>query len=235
MHTKKWLSVLWVLLVVVSPVIWAQQEKTGKKTEPKADVKRDLLNLEEILKRVENRYAVSGFSASFFQESTLKAMKITDTASGMLTVKPPNKMRWEYLEPEPQIIISNGVDLWMHRPEDNQVMVGKSPVFFGSGKGASFLSDIRLIRKEFKVNQSKVPQKNFYGLELLPLKKSMDLSKIVLSISKETFDVVQIITLNHYGDETRINLRNYKFNLKLDDKAFKFEVPEGADVVRMEP
>ena len=92
-----------------------------------------------ILNQVESRYSGAGFSADFVQKSTIKAMEITDTATGTLTVKRPNKMRWEYLSPDPQLIISNGTDLWVYRPEDKQVMLGKSPKFFGGGKGAGFL------------------------------------------------------------------------------------------------
>ncbi|MEJ2661987.1 MAG: outer membrane lipoprotein carrier protein LolA [Desulfobacteraceae bacterium] len=52
--------------------------------------------LSKILDGLEKRYAGPGFSAKFFQESMLKAMQISDTAEGSLTVKRPGKMRWEY-------------------------------------------------------------------------------------------------------------------------------------------
>ena len=45
--------------------------------------------LGKILDGVEKRYAGPGFSAKFFQESMLKAMQISDTAEGSLTVKRP--------------------------------------------------------------------------------------------------------------------------------------------------
>ena len=43
---------------------------------------------DDIIKKVEARYAVAGFSADFFQTSTIKAMKITDTAFGKAFFKP---------------------------------------------------------------------------------------------------------------------------------------------------
>ena len=53
------------------------------------------LSPDDIIKKVETRYAVPGFSANFFQASTIKAMKITDTAYGRAFFKRPDKMRCE--------------------------------------------------------------------------------------------------------------------------------------------
>ncbi len=105
------------------------------------------LTLDEIIGRVEKRYMDSGFSVQFVQVSTLKAMNIEDTATGRLFVKHPGMMRWEYEKPDKQTIITDGTKLWIHRPDDNQVMIGKAPSFFGDGKGAGFLSDIKRVQQ----------------------------------------------------------------------------------------
>ena len=110
------------------------------------------VTLQEIIDKIENRYTGSDFSARFDQRSTLAAMQISDTAAGKVFFKHPGMMRWEYEKPDPQTIITNGADLWIYRPLDNQVMVGKAPVYFGGGKGASFLSDIKYLRKYFDVS-----------------------------------------------------------------------------------
>ena len=88
------------------------------------------LSLDQILEGMEKRYANSRFFAKFFQESTIKAMEITDFASGKVYVRHPGKMRWEYEKPDRQIIITDGFKLWIYRPEDNQVMTGSAPDFF---------------------------------------------------------------------------------------------------------
>ncbi|UCH20245.1 MAG: outer membrane lipoprotein carrier protein LolA, partial [Deltaproteobacteria bacterium] len=102
------------------------------------------LALNEIISKVEKIYDVPGFTAHFVQESTIKAMEITDAASGKIFVKRPGMMRWVYEKPYKQIIITNGQKLWIYKPEDNQVMLGKAPSFFGDGKGAGFLADMKI-------------------------------------------------------------------------------------------
>lgn len=192
------------------------------------------LTLDEIITRVEQRYEVSGFMAHFVQESTIKAMEITDVASGRVFVKRPRMMRWEYDKPEKQIIVTDGKKLWIYRPEDNQVVVGQAPSFFGDGKGAGFLADIKIIRSKFSISFPKQNDDRYYTLRLLPVQEEIELSEIYLSISKRTFKVDKIVTYNPYGDETRIDLINSRFDQVPDDALFTFDIPEGVDVLNLE-
>lgn len=189
--------------------------------------------LEKILKGIETRYSGQGFSVAFFQESMLKAMQISDTAEGRLTVKKPGKMRWEYILPDPQTIMTDGKSMWIYRPADNQVMVGQAPAFFGDGKGAGFLSDIRQVRKGFRVEVLPSDEKNHYRLKLVPRQPTADIAEIFLSVAKGSFQVDQVLTLNAYGDETKISLNDYKFNLNPKEELFSFVIPDGIDVVEL--
>ena len=195
------------------------------------------LTVDQILDRVEKKYADSKFSANFIQKSTIKAMDITDLASGKVYIKYPGMMRWEYEKPDRQIIVTDADRLWIYRPEDNQVMTGKAPTFFRDGKGASFLSDIRLIRQKFDISLEDGEQTAsdlFYHLRLVPFEKTLDISAIRLMISKQTFNVLQVTTQNFYGDETRIDLINSAFGVNLDDTMFSFKIPEGVDVLQID-
>jgi outer membrane lipoprotein carrier protein len=215
-----------ILLTILIPATHAKSTPAGDDTET--------ASLDEILRRVEKRYEGSGFSARFVQASTLKAMDITDSAFGKLYVKHPGMMRWEYHEPEPQTIVTDGRNLWIYRPEDNQVMVGKAPLYFGGGKGASFLSDMKVIGEKFKISLENARGKDYYLLKLLPKKNSQDIADLYLSVRKDTYDVAEIITYNPYGDETRIQLSQFRYNQSLDDSMFQFMIPEGVDVLQLE-
>jgi outer membrane lipoprotein carrier protein len=192
--------------------------------------------VEKILDGIEKRYSVPGFSADFNQESTLKAMDIVDSATGNLKVKRPGMMRWEYISPDPQIIVTDGDRLWIYRPEDNQVMVGSAPAFFKDGKGAGFLSDMKLLRAKFTVflENSNVAEGEDYHLKLIPEDESLELAAIILVVDPETYIIKNIVTYNAYDDETRIRMTNYNFDINLDDNMFYFAIPKGVDILEME-
>jgi outer membrane lipoprotein carrier protein len=191
-------------------------------------------DLDRILDGLEKKYANSSFSASFIQESTIKAMELTDSARGKVYVRHPGKMRWEYEQPDRQIIITDGYELWIYRPEDNQVMTGAAPEFFRDGKGASFLSDIKLLRENFDIVLLETEKSFFHELNLTPREKNMDVARIRLSVSMSTFTVMRVATYNFYGDETRIDLLNSQFGQALDDALFSFEIPAGVDVLKID-
>jgi outer membrane lipoprotein carrier protein len=192
------------------------------------------LTLEQILDRVEKHYTGKSFQANFIQESTIKAMDIVDFASGKIFVRYPGMMRWEYEKPEKQTIITDAHKLWIHRPADNQVLTGSAPAFFSDGKGASFLSDIKLVRKKFKISLENSTEDFFYELMLQPLEKKLDVTDIRLAVTKNTFTVIRIITYNSYGDENRIEFTNHQFDVKLDESLFSFKIPPGADVLQLD-
>jgi outer membrane lipoprotein carrier protein len=192
------------------------------------------LSPDAIIKKVELRYSVSGFSAFFTQASTIKAMEITDSASGKAFFKRPDKMRWEYETPDRQTIITNGHTLWIYRPEDNQVMVGKAPSFFEDGKGFSFLSDMESVKKKFYILLEKQAEDDTHVLKLLPREKTFDVSVVYLSVSTKTFEVVKIVTYNSYEDETRIEFKDIQFKQKLDESLFNFNIPQGIEVLHLD-
>jgi outer membrane lipoprotein carrier protein len=164
-------------------------------------------------------------------------MDITDSASGKVYIKYPGKMRWEYEKPNRQIYITDGENLWVYRPEDNQVQIGKAPEFFKGGKGASFLSDIRLIRQKFDISLEQGPPEEsdlFHHLKLIPREKTLDITEVHLTVSKKTYNVLQVMTLDYYGNENRIDLINFAFDVDMDDSLFSFTIPPGVDVIRID-
>ena len=193
-----------------------------------------VLSKEGVLAGIEKRYAGAGFSARFDQISTIKAMEITDAASGRIMVKRPGKMRWVYERPDRQTIVTDGKTLWVYKPDDNQVMVGSYPTFFGDGKGASFLSDMGLVRRKFKISLLEGAAKDQHMLKLLPVKAGYEVSSVHLLVSAATFDILRISTFNADGDETRIELKDTDFTSDLDDGLFHFNIPEGINILQLD-
>jgi outer membrane lipoprotein carrier protein len=190
---------------------------------------------ERILAGLEAHYAHSGLTARFTQTSTLEAMDITDTAEGRLWVQRPGMMRWEYTAPERQIIVSDGTRLWIYRPQDRQVMVGDAPDFFGGGKGAGFLADIGQLRRQFDISLTPESADSRRGLTLVPHQTKPDLVRIELEIAPSEDTIEAVTTFNAYGDKTRIVLHDVVFHDSLDAALFRFEIPEGVEIIQMEP
>jgi len=206
---------------------------TAIAAEKPSDSKKTV-TLEDILKKVEKRYALSGFTAGFFQSSTIKALNITDTAMGKISIKRPGKMRWIYEAPERQSIITDGTRLWIYHPDDNQVMLGAAPSYFGGGKGASFLTDISEMKATFDITLETPEVPDRYKLKLVPKQKSVDVTHVFVWVATRTWEVSEVATYNTYGDETRMEFSHIEFIDDLPDPLFMFTIPDGTNVVQLD-
>lgn len=194
------------------------------------------LSVSQILRGIQERYVVRDFEADFIQESHLKAMAIVDTAEGHVYFRPPLAMRWHYKSPDEHMIISDGHTVWMYRPQDRQVMVGKAGEFFGDTNLADFFAEPERLLERFVIEQPPAQQDNkeHYFLRLVPRGKHPNVKEVFLSVSKETFDIVQSDTHNFFGDLTRLRFSEFRFNQGLKSSFFQFQIPEGVDMLQMD-
>jgi outer membrane lipoprotein-sorting protein len=54
-----------------------------------------------------------------------------------------------------------------------------------------------------------------------------------LTISADTFIITDVVTVNAYGDQTWIKLKDYRFNQDFDNEVFSFDIPPGTDVLKL--
>lgn len=187
---------------------------------------------EKILTGIEMRYGGKEFSASYQQTSILKALEVNESASGKVFFSHPGKMRWEYSEPEVHQIISDGVSLWIYKPDEKQVTKGSAAQFFKEGAGGAFLSDISTMRKNYTITVNSGDPSSI-EMTMIPKKKNQDISSITLTVAKDSYDIKKVVTFNAYGDATELVFSNITFT-ELDDSLFKFSVPEGVDIIYMD-
>ena len=194
---------------------------------------RGASSLDTILDGIEKTYTNRSFSVVYEQTSWLKAIDITEKASGRAYFSHPGKMRWEYLKPQQHQIITNGKELWVYRPEESQVIKGDARNFFRSGGGGSFLADITRVREDYIIT---LEQSSQDGDELLlvPKKSNPDISSIQLRVEKNTFEINRVITTNSYGDYTELLFQEICFKT-LDPALFDFQPPPGTDLMKMDP
>ena len=194
------------------------------------------LEATDILHRVHQRYAAGDFRADFVQESHLQAMGIVDTARGHLYFGGPGMMRWHYQAPEEYLIMTDGNTVWIYRPEDNQVMVGRAIDYFGGRNGADCFSNPEELSREFMVAlvPEELEEKSHYVLRLVPRTEQPHLTELYLFISRETFDITQTISSNPFGDKTTIRFHSYRFDQQLDPSLFVFKIPDGVEVLKLQ-
>ncbi|MBF0389997.1 MAG: outer membrane lipoprotein carrier protein LolA [Desulfamplus sp.] len=187
---------------------------------------------ERALAAIEQRYSGKEFSATYEQTSILKALDVTEVASGRVFFSHPGKMRWEYSAPEVHQIISDGVNLWIYKPDEKQVSKGSAANFFKEGAGGAFLSDISTMRKNYKITLNGADD-SMVEMTMIPIKKNPDISSITVTVAKPDYNIKKIVTFNSYGDATELLFSNINF-IDLDESMFEFSIPNGVDIIYMD-
>ncbi len=126
------LPALGMLLLLCAGVLAADRPETAKS--PAGDQGRPAVNAvsaldkkqeSAILKRIREKFRrPESWSGYFTQTTTYADSNETAVASGKILIQGPDKMRWEYREPEKQLLVSDGKTVWYYTPDLNQVMTG---------------------------------------------------------------------------------------------------------------
>jgi len=190
-----------------------------------------------VLAEIQSRYEkTNDLEASFLQEYIGKVMKRPQKGEGKVYFKKKGMMRWDYRVPN-QKLISNGLTLWYYQPEENQVFVSdianvvkeKAPLAFLAGEG-DLSRDFTLLNTNDPVSQK---EENFV-VELVPKEPYATLAKLVLTVDKKTYYVVQADVFDELGNVTRTRFIDIKTNVGLPNSFFQFKIPAGAEVLKMQ-
>lgn len=192
----------------------------------------DQAKARRIAKQVQQRYdATEDLSAEFTQELHLSAGGQVIRSKGRMSFAKPGRMRWEYEAPEPQTIVADGKTLWIHQPEDSQVLRAPLREAFQSETPVSFLFGVARLERDFHPALEDGAPGGALRLRLEPISKDRALGVLVLDVDPETFDIRTATIQDPLGNRTEVHLSSLKRNQGLDQALFVFERPPGTDVI----
>jgi outer membrane lipoprotein carrier protein len=192
---------------------------------------------QEVLNEIQNRYEkTNDYESNFIQEYIGKVMRQPNRGEGKVYFKKKGMMRWDYTVPN-QKLISDGHTLWYYQPEEKQVLVSdvssvlkeRTPLAFLAGEG-NLSRDFNLLN----LNESVSQKEDNYVVELSPKEPLATLSKLILTVDKKTYTVLQADVFDGLGNVTRTRFIDIKTNAGLSNSFFQFTIPPGTEVIKMQ-
>lgn len=169
----------------------------------------------------------SSAKARFAQMVLDKNMKVLQQATGTMQFARPGKFRWEYSKPYEQIIVGDGVRLWIFDKDLNQVTVRKLDRALGSSP-AALLAGSNEIEKSYTLTNLG-NQEGLDWLEAVPKTQETAFERIRLGFSKAGLEAMEM--RDQFGQITVIKFADVERNPKLPPETFSFTPPKGADVI----
>jgi len=193
--------------------------------------------LDADIAQIQKTYETMGdIQAYFVQESVVKSWNAEQVqkAQGKVFFKKGGKMFWDYQEPAPQQIISDGNTLWFYEPEDKQVTITTVGEGFQSQISADLLNGKAHLKRDFDITGMTSPAEGNAGklvLQLIPRSSQHNLSKILLRIDKNTFLIYQTEVYDLFDNLTRITFSQIQIDTNLADTLFTFTPPPGVEML----
>lgn len=223
-------------------------------------------SLDEVVRTLESPFragasaatAIRDFKADFSQESKIASLDRTQQGRGKVAMRfvrkdpdqpPVVQFRWDYSEPNDQLIVSDGRTMWVYVPENRQVIESEvAEVKRSDGNDPlTFLTGLGNLGRDFTIAFA-TPDRDAEGnwvLELTPRKPSPLVARLQIVVDRRAVEAFSrggntggylplhsSLVVDSGGNSTRIEFSDIRINQGLGDKDFRFTVPAGVEVVR---
>ncbi|MEW6056221.1 MAG: outer membrane lipoprotein carrier protein LolA [Bdellovibrionota bacterium] len=216
-----------------------QQPSSKSETEKHAQARKNetrsapiKTNGKDALKKMYAKYKTAKtLTAEFHQVQRNLALGTEKKSSGRLFIKSPDMFRWQTVDPEPSILVSNGKKVWYYTPpfrkeEKGQVLVRRTAET-QSKLAIDVLSGQSKLEKNFNI-ESLEPRK----YRLVPLKPTADIEHIELHLESPTDLVYKLILFTKTGNQTELTLKGTTLGPRLPDTMFNFTPPPNTEEVQ---
>lgn len=171
----------------------------------------------------DTRTARSAFSQTVIDQNG----KLRQKSEGTLAFSRPGKFRWIYQKPYEQLIVGDGVKLWIYDADLEQVTVKKLGDALGSSP-AALLAGSNDIEKHFVLKDAGM-QDGMDWLEARPKDKESTFEFVRMGFAGGTLKSMQL--KDSFGQTTELKFSKLEKNPQLNSSDFKFTPPKGADVI----
>jgi outer membrane lipoprotein carrier protein len=192
-------------------------------------------NLDEVVRGLEAAYGrINDLKAEFSQNAFNKSLNQSIPAAGAVYLKKGGKVRWEYTQPTPQEIVSDGKTLWVYTPSLNQVNVAPAPEAL-AGPAGSFLVGLGKLREHFTVRFMNPAQprdgEGNYVLDLTPKQPLPTMTRLILSVDARSWEVRKAVVYDQFENTVTMRFTKMALNTGLADGLFTFTAPKGVATV----
>jgi outer membrane lipoprotein carrier protein len=153
-----------------------------------------------------------------------------EVSRGRFYLNRPGRFRWEYREPVEQLVVGDGTRLWMYDQDLEQVTVRALDEGL-AGTPAMLLSGEGSLEESFRLGAS-YEEDGLSWIELMPLAEPAEFQGLRVGLADGLMRVMEV--RDNLDQVSRIEFSDIARNTDLDEAMFRFEPPDGVDVIGQE-
>ena len=193
-----------------------------------------------IAERLQNTYEnAANIVAQFNQTTTMKFSPRVRRGSGTMIFLKPGRMRWDYITPDYQVLISDGETISMYFEKSSQMIISSAKDYLQSDVTYSFFAGTGNILKDFDITgpdfENDIPET--YLIKLIPKSAHPQVASMFAWIVQETFLIKQLQIIDHFDTVTHLSFTNITIdadsygNRIIGEDLFYFTPPTGTEII----
>jgi outer membrane lipoprotein carrier protein len=185
--------------------------------------------LDGLLKQVEARYNHAKTLQVLFQEQYIRPGQIRRVESGVLLLRKPGRMRWDYTEPKGKEFLSDGRFLYLYTPETNRAEKTRMQETADMRAPLAFLLGKLNFQKEFR-NIHGQPEGAGMRIAAEPRTDNLPYSHVEFVVTPD--GRIREVKVTAF-DQSILDFTfdQEKMDPPLEAKLFQFQLPAGAQMV----
>jgi outer membrane lipoprotein carrier protein len=190
----------------------------------------------EIAAKVDQRYNHLETLQADFTE-TYRGAGVSRSESGVLWLKRPGKMLWDYRQPRPKLFVSDGKSAWFYVPGERQARKAAVKKLDDLRSPLRYLLGKTKLEKELAglALAADLPPQTPGNIVLRGVPKGMEdrVSSVVLEVTPEG-EIARMLVNEVDGSSTEYSFANQRENQPIADQRFRFSPPTGVEVIKAE-
>ena len=163
-----------------------------------------------------------------FEQSVLDTENATaGLMHGVFLLQRPGKFRWDYVAPHKQIILADGLDVWVIE-DDLKQATRHLQSWALKGTPAAFLTTDESIEKDFEVIEIG-ERLDMQWLELIPRDPDSDFNRVLLAFADGELRHMELN--DKFGQISRFRFYDIERNVSIDPELFVFQGPSDWDIL----
>jgi outer membrane lipoprotein carrier protein len=206
--------------------------------------------------KLEARYRGAHTLAATFLERYSENNQVVRTEAGVAYFRRPGKMRWEYESPEKNVFLVDGKTAWFYVPADHTVT--RAP----AKQSTDWRTPLALLAGEMKLSRvcarvesttAEKPDTRGNAVLYCPLRGDETQSQhassgsvdnqnqpatpdqsVYLEIAPSSGELARVLVRERGGVEVEFRFTGWRFDPRVSDSFFRFDVPPGVAIVNAE-
>lgn len=187
------------------------------------------LDVQGVLARIERRYNTPKTMQIRFEQSFRGAGSPARRENGILYLRKPGKMRWEYRYPEGKLFVSDGALVWVYDPAEGVAERGKLKGSDDLRAPLAFLMGRLDFRRDFERFAAEAEGENV-RVKAVPKSKTSPYREVQFTVSPRG-ELTQVAVTGQDASVMNFKFSDEQLNPALADRLFTFQPPPGARVV----